>query len=401
MLRKDFILCKTRKLLNEFMKPIISQTDKPRQKFLLQSVGAILLSGTLVVSEFARWIHDDCSDLFYRLKRLLNHLVSKEGNLTAAITAYRKKVAEFIEPDTPIPIDLTDLAKPRAKRLKYLDLVRDGSEKKLVPGYWCVEVYARLRNKRVLPLALDVFSVVDPSVGSQNLQVYRTVKAVNEAVAGFGVWIADRGFDALNLYEMWFSLKCHFVVRQRGDRCVVATNGVRFIMMELVEHLRQRQVQAGFSGDMIFTKVYLPDNDKPLYLVAVWSKRYEEPLILLTTLVVENLEQAGHIVWYYRQRWACEEVTRFLKNRVGFERFRIRRYEAIQRLAVLAMFAMGFLTWIFLRSRQLVNGLFCFTSRFRKKARFAYYRLLDGLQTYAHLSRLRITKISPLLLENG
>jgi IS4 transposase len=233
------------------------------------------------------------------------------------------------------------------------------------------------------------------------LRIYKTVEAVNKAVGGNGVWIADRGFDGLNLYEMWFSLKCHFVVRQRGDRCVITTSGVRVIMSDLVEHLRQRKIQAGFSGDIIFTRVHLPDNSKPLYIVAMWSQGYEEPLILLTTLVVENFEQARHIIWYYRQRWAYEEVTRFLKSRVGFEQFRIRRYEAIQRLAVLAMFAMGFLTWILLRSRQLVNGLFYFTSRFRKQVRFAYYRLLDGLQEFARLLRLRLTKILPLLLENG
>ena len=68
---------------------------------------------------------------------------------------------------------------------------------------------------------------------------------------------------------------------------------------------------------------------------------------------------------------------------------------------MLAMLAMGFMTWIFLRSRQLVKNLFYFTSRFRKHTKFAYYRLLDGLQEFAQLSRLRLTKISPLLLENG
>jgi len=33
MLRKDFILFKTRNLLNEFMASIIEKADKPRQKF--------------------------------------------------------------------------------------------------------------------------------------------------------------------------------------------------------------------------------------------------------------------------------------------------------------------------------------------------------------------------------
>ena len=80
MLRKDFIICKTRNLLNEFMTPIITDADKPRQKFLRQAVAAILLSGSLIVTEFAGWIHDDCTDIFHRLKRLLNHLVSRESS---------------------------------------------------------------------------------------------------------------------------------------------------------------------------------------------------------------------------------------------------------------------------------------------------------------------------------
>ena len=124
MLRKDLVLCKTRKLLTEFMAPLTAQVDQPRQKFLRQAVGSILLSGSLIVSEFARWIHDDCSDIFHRLKRLLNHLVSARGDLTASVNAYRQSAGKYIQADTPIIIDLTDLAKPRAKKMKYLAHVR-------------------------------------------------------------------------------------------------------------------------------------------------------------------------------------------------------------------------------------------------------------------------------------
>jgi hypothetical protein len=401
MLQKDLILCKTRNLLNEFMTPIIAKADKPRQKFLPQAVGAILLSGSLVVTEFAHWIHDDCSDIFYRLKRLLNHLTSPRGDLNSEVQAYRQTVAKYIEPDTPIPIDLTDLAKPRARKMKYLNLVYDGSEHKLVNGYWCVEIYAHLKKKRVLPLALEVFSTDDPCVGSRNLQIERTIKAVNKDIAGNGIWVADRGFDAVNLYEIWFSLNCHFVVRQRGDRCVVMPNGVRIIESDLAERLRHMQAQANSPSHIVFCKVYLPDNPKTLYLVSSWLSAREEPLILLTTMVVEDIEQAKQIIWYYKQRWACEEVSQFLKSRVGLERFRIRRYEAIQRLVILSMFAMGFLTWILLRSREVVKRFFCFTSRFRKKTKFVYYRLLDGLQEFARLKQLRFGEILFQTLRKG
>ena len=391
MLGKNFLLCKTRTKLCEFIQPMTEQLDKPRKKFLKQVIGAILLSGSLVVTEIARWIRDGCSDSFYQLKRLLNHLVSLEGDLSEAVVSYRQFMSRYIQQDSPILIDITDIAKPRAGRMKYLAMVRDGSEDKLVAGYWCVEAYVYLKGKRVIPLAMDVFSIEDPLVGSQNLQIERTIKAINEAINGKGVWVADRGFDGLNSYETWFSNNCNFVVRQRGDRCVITTNGVCIVESDLVERIRANNPQC----DIVWAKVNLPNNDKPLYLVASWRQGDDQPLILLTTLVVENIQ------WYYSRRWACEEAGRFLKSRVGLERFRIRRYEAIQRLAVLAMFAMGFLTWVLLKSRQITEKLLSLTSRFRKQVDFIYYRLLDGLQEFGRLRYPYRDNLLPKPIENG
>ena len=70
-------------------------------------------------------------------------------------------------------------------------------------------------------------------------------------------------------------------------------------------------------------------------------------------------------------------------------------------LVTLAMFAMGYLTWTFLRSQKVVRRLFCFTSRFRKKTKFVYYRLLDGLQQFARLYQLRLGKIPLEPLRKG
>jgi len=213
--------------------------------------------------------------------------------------------------------------------------------------------------------------------------------------------VADRGFDGLNSYETWFLLNCNFVVRQRGDRHVVSSNGTHVVLSDLVEHLRQKQAMAYLQTDIVFSKVKFPNNPKQLYVVASWLPGVERPLVLLTTMVVENLSQARQIVWYYKQRWACEEASQFLKSRVGMERFRVRRYESIQRLVILAMFAMGFLTWILLRNKLLTKGFFLLTSRFRKKTKFVYYRLLDGLQEFARLYQPRIGKMQIQLLRNG
>lgn len=390
MLRKDLVLSKTRALLDEYLWPMQAKVDKPRQRFLRQSTRGILLSGSLVVTELCHWIRDGCSDSFYRDKRLLNHLVSPRAHLDEAVIAYRQAMARYVGPDTPLIIDMTDLAKPRAKRMKYLARVRDGSEDKLVNGYWCIEAYAHLKHKRVLPLDLDAYSIEDPSVGSENLEIGRVIKAIHRDLNGNGVWVADRGFDRSELYETWFSLKSHFVVRQRADRTIVTTQGTRLILRDYVERLRQQRMYAGEPTNIIHHRLKLPDHQQSLYVVASWHKGKDDPLIVLTTLVAETAEQAEQILHYYRQRWLCEEAGQFLKGRVGLERFRVRRYEAMQNLALLALLAMGFLTWILLKSKDLAKRLFRFTSRFRKPAEFRYYRLLDGLQHFARVNPLLI-----------
>lgn len=396
MVRKDLLIHKTRTLLKEFLAPMLSQLDKPRQRFLQQVLRGILFSGSLVVMDWCRWVRDDCSDRFYQVKRLLNHLISPEADLTAAVRSYRQAVLPYIEPDTALILDLTDVAKPRAKKMQYANLVHDGSEDQLVMGYWGIEVYAYLKDKRILPLALDVYGIEDPAVGSENLQLARVVRAVHQDLQGRGVWVADAGLDRLEAYEMWFSLPAHFVVRQRGDRTIVTPSGTHLILRDFVEHLYQRGSWEIRGQRVVFGQVFLPDHPRrPLYVVASWRVGVEKPLILLTTLVVETLDQARVVLRYYRQRWACEEAARFLKGRIGLERFRVRRYAAIQRLALLAMWAMGFLTWILLRSRDLTKRLFAWTSRFRRRRSFLYYRLLDGLQEFLRLYPASLTQIPP------
>jgi len=394
MVRKDLLIHKTRTLLGEFLAPMIESVDRPRKRFLHQAVRGILFSGSLIVMELCRWIRDDCTDPFYRDKRLLNHLVSPSGDLTEAVSRYRQSFCRYIEPDTALIIDLTDLAKPRARRMKYLGLVRDGSEGQLVMGYWCIETYAYLKGKRVMPLAMEAYATSDPAVGSENLQIERVVKGIHQDLQGKGIWVGDIGFDRLELYEMWFSLNAHFVVRQKGDRAIVTSQQTRLILSDLVDHLYHQAAYPQAGSRVVFARVHLPGHPaRPLYLVASWRPGKEHPLMILTTLVVETVDQAHQVLRYYRRRWACEEAAEFLKGRVGLEGFRVRRYEAIQRLAILAMFAMGFLTWILLRSRDLTKRLFAWTSRFRRACPFVYYRLLDGLQQFVRLNPMPATTL--------
>ena len=62
-----------------------------------------------------------------------------------------------MQDDTPIILDLSDLAKPLAKKTDYLATVREGSTGELANGYWLLEIYASLSSKNVVLKA-----VLDP-----------------------------------------------------------------------------------------------------------------------------------------------------------------------------------------------------------------------------------------------
>lgn len=151
MIRKDILVHKTKTLLDDFLNSMLGQLDKSRRRFLRQTVRAILFSGSLVVMELCKWIRDKCSDRLYQDKRLLNNLPSSNSNFSKAFAANHQSLNRYIQPDTPIAIDMTELAKPRARKKKYLALVRDGSKGKLVTRY--VDVFHFLimgnRNKYI------------------------------------------------------------------------------------------------------------------------------------------------------------------------------------------------------------------------------------------------------------
>ena len=383
MYQVDYLIDNLKKYKQVFINNITKNVVIPKQKFLKQAIPAVLLSGSLVITKHLRWIKDNCKDIHYSKKRLLNQL-NNRTQWQRILRNYRCSFADKIQPDTPIIIDMTDIAKPRAKKMQYISTVRDGSEGNLTTGYWCIEVYAHISKHVTIPLALHAYSIEQPEIYSENKQILSVIRQVSNNINGKGIWIADRGFDRLNLYKGLFRENIHFIIRQKGDRHVLLRSGVHTQMELLCERYYQMQVSNGNNSRIVYVAVKLPHIHQQLYLVAAFSPKYDKPLMLLTPMKVLTLSQAEQIIAVYVKRWKCEEAIEFLKRRIGFERFSVRSYERMQNLLLLAMLAMGFLCFIQLGSRILVKSLFGFTSKFRKSISFEYYRLLDGLQHFIH-----------------
>jgi len=201
--------------LRQFLTRFCPTLDRPRQRFFRQAVLGTVHSGSLIVSRWVRFI-GGCKEPFYVQKRLLNNLKSSHWDDQKAWSAYQSAWGQKVEPDTPAIIDLCDLAKPRARRMKYPALVRDGSEDKLVYGYWCMEIYASWGKGAITPLLLDPYSIDDPATISENARIMRGVRQVMEVTQGRGVLVMDAGGERDNLLIPWLDDDRRFVVRRKG-----------------------------------------------------------------------------------------------------------------------------------------------------------------------------------------
>jgi hypothetical protein len=377
--------------LRRFLNQYCPDLAKPARRFFRQAITGILLSGSLIMARWLRFISDRCGHRFWRHKRLLNQIHRGHWDQPTVLRTYQRQWGQKVQPDTPLIVDLSDLPRPRARKLKYLSLVRDGSEDKLVSGYWCVEIYAAWGKRRLTPLCLHPYSIDDPGTHSENAMILRCVEQVFEATEGRGVLVMDRGADRQELLVRWIERHRHFVVCLKGDRHLLLPSGVRIETHQLAEHLLN---QAG-GQRTVWCEVRLPQlPDQPLWLVAKILPGRDRPLMLLTTLHVENLASAKRVLQYYRGRWSCEEAVRFLKSELGIEQIGLRTYESFSRLLLLAMLAMGWLSWLELLQPRLIQWL-CDKHPGQRKIKFAYYRLLRWLQD--QLSPIRHARWPPVV----
>jgi len=346
-MRRQSLLMKVSARLETFLKPILAQADKVRQRFLRQAVTGILASGSLVVTEMARRVHDGTSALDYTAKRLCRELAAETWHLPTLQQRYLDTVASWIGEETPVAVDLTDLVKPRGRRFEYLALVRDADKDQIRPGYWCLEAYTA-DGEEPLPLLLEPFSVEDPTTPSQNLVILAALGRLRHALAGRGLYLFDRGFDGSEVLNALLDNEMHFIVRLRGDRHLVLESGVHQAACDIAERLStcdmwwrpaSCRMEAHWVGRV---PVRLPGRPEPLTLVVALFPGSDGGLVmLLTNRSVASAADAEQTLRLYGRRWKAEEAVRLLKQEVGLESFRIRSLEAIRRLVFMALLAMA------------------------------------------------------------
>ena len=136
--------------LHNFLKNIGRNLSLPDKRFLRNSVIGLLRSGKPVVCQMARHLPNQRTKSLSRLDRLEAHLLKNNDFDNKVKAVLPEAWLLFVQDDTPIILDLSDIA----KKMDYLATVRDGSTGELVNGYWLVELSCRRAFKYLRSLSL-------------------------------------------------------------------------------------------------------------------------------------------------------------------------------------------------------------------------------------------------------
>ena len=394
MLKRKALMESVSSNLHSFLKNIGKNLSLPDKKFLRDAVIGLLRCGEPIVCQMARHLPNQRTKFLSRLDRLEAHLVKNNDFDNKVKSVLPEAWLPFVQDDTPIILDLSDIAKPYAKKMDYLATVRDSSTGELVNGYWLVELYASLSRKNPVPVLLEAFSHKEPDNPGQNPVVLAAVHKIFELTNNRGVLVVDRGFDGWVMFEDWLDNKYRFVARLVGNRHLMQVYGssgqqIPIRADQLAEQtptvhrfdkLVKRYGKPSFRITQIgWVNVRLPGRNEDLTLVVSRRAGVNKPMMLLTNLTVNNHKDAKRILRFYIRRWECEEAIRFLKSQVNLEKIRTFRWTAICRLVLLSVLVMIYLCWLVEEHPNLCDRLVYLSQPLPDNPDFLAYRLLAGL----------------------
>lgn len=359
----------------------------------MQMVVTVARTGKVHLSQVARSTVGGDEKLIDAERVISEQLGSKRSTLDGLRDGWLQMVASTAKRLSFIAVDGSDHAKPYAKAMECLDLVRDASDplKRIVPGYWTVQIDAVDEEHRMLPLVSQVFSTKAPEYKSWYDTFLRPMLKVIARLGREHTWLFDRGFDAIDFLHALMALRIHWVVRQTQTRHVVLGDGELVPMHQLAAGLRkQHHVEVPYvdknthelkhaPASFGYAPVRLPGIDAPLTMIVVDGGR-DEDIVLLTNARITSADQAEQIVLAYLRRWGSEEATRAFKQLSGVEDFRVRKWESIKRLTFIAAMTVGIQALMLLTRARTAAHYIARVPQFFENVLLKNYRLWEGIQ---------------------
>ncbi|WP_375742697.1 transposase [Corallococcus interemptor] len=379
---------------------------RPNRRFLRDALFGLLENRSSLLSNIGRAL-DEPRKLIHTEKRLSRGLSSTRYDDAAVEADYLKLVAPLLRderyPRPTIAVDLTDITKPRARKMPYLAKVHDGSRGELGNGYDIISVEAVGVQGRRIPLMSRLFSSKSPEYKSHSTSYMPVVRAVAQHVPKDAFWAFDIGFDSQDRFDDFNAMGLRYAVRLKfeGKRTLFTPLG-NVNPSELatrcprpyrhrIRRLQGRRtpihhVEVGWVSD-VYLQHYKPGGNATKshgatrYSVVFASGGLfgQKPLAIITNENVRTAEDASRVVDAYLDRWGIEEANRFVKQGFDLEDVRALTWTGLRRMVQLVYLAYGFLALLVHGPRMQVERLAATFKAFGPVPMYLYYRLLEGI----------------------
>ncbi len=300
-----------------------------------------------------------------------------------------EKGSKWVEEDTILALDLSDISKEYSRKQEKIAQVRDGSSGVIKEGWHLIEVIgANIREEKVLPLYSELYS--SDEIMSENSMILKAIDRVNFNTGNKGIWVLDRGGDRKRLYEGLIKRGTKFVIRLTGKRALRKEDNTLTPSRDLALKCPcEYKTKISIRGEVFkektlyigWVKARFSFNKIPVTMVVI--KGYGElPLMLITNLEVNHFTDALHILEIYLTRWKCEESWRFIKQGYKLEDIRVLKYVGLRNTAVLlsaVFFFISVILGIGLKLRILLKKIYEKAKRFFEIPPFKQYAICDGI----------------------
>jgi hypothetical protein len=408
-----------REELRRYTKKLTRGYTKVPKRFISEMVWGMVQSGRCLLSSISREIHGDCQHVHSDEKRLSYELSNGQWTTEQMGKNHRALIGHaYVNAETVIALDLSDVNKNEAHVYEHLTRVHDGSSGEIVDGYWAIIIEAIKKKGEHLPLLMKVFSDKVATYRSQFEEIRQAVDSVVEDFGKEGLWVMDRGFDSLRNFLYFNTLGVRFLIRGYHERVVEERDGVPEKLHRLIQQYALRGVDAFYKHYVVghhgrrrrwqkreltirydyfpICMVYGSDEEQTqrarvrLWVIVIEGMgRAGERSFFFTNIPLASLTECHHIIKKYSQRWSCEEALRFVKQAFALEDIRVQSYRAIQRMmefcAVCYTFICLFIERCATNHKTVYLWLHDLIIQRRRRPLFAHYRILEAIQKVLNL----------------
>lgn len=345
--------------------------DKRLFTGFLGSLQGIIASKSLSVSQIAS--HSSLLGSSIHAERRIRRLVHNNNtraelsadSLCEQLTAEgAKRLAG--EQEVMLILDGSDLRKPFASCMEYLDTVRD-LKGKPVSGFHTLNVLAIGKSGQRVIVYHHSFSTLEPNFKSVSHEHKKALEAVSKALHKQGVgrliWVMDREFDDIKVMQQLQQAGDCFVIRVQhtNRRCLhkhtpsslgkaldaAPLLAQAYLERRVLEPQAKRHKHKLMKVDLAATSVEL----QAVLGLAVCVMQVRPPQQSQGWVLISNLHlKQGHeaallerLLALYKQRWAIEDLFAWSKDVLAWETVQLMSFEALKTLVAFAWIAAAFL----------------------------------------------------------